>query len=377
MTISIIVPNYQGKAVFPACVRSLLAQDFRDIQIVFVDDGSTDGSLELCRKLFGKERRVTITSTGVNKGYTGACNHALKSCKGEYIIVLNNDATYPKDWVMEMHRTVEGKRKVIGASIVLHKGDRLDELISSGRYGTMSLTLFGFISRKLTPEERETGMFEVPAAGVLIIPRSAIPDRIFDEDYREYGEDIELCWRLRMRGYHVVVNKRCRMRHLGSYTRRHVPSFNRRAIYNGTKNTIANFLIFLQAKNILRIMPPFLLLNLGLLIARPTQAPYRLKGWWWVLTRLRRVMRKRRQAQRARTISEEENLRLFSYRMIDDAWEQTPARGSMIRAANALLRLYYKAVLVRTFDMQDRHAVPRVHLASIGSRASRGGRKEL
>jgi len=364
--ISIIVPNYMGREIFPDCIRSLLRQDYRNIQIVFVDDSSTDGSHELARRLFSKERRVTITQTPANGGYVGACNHALNLCKGSYLIVTNNDATFPKDWVRQMYRIVRGKRKVLGCSFLMHnKEDALfDRKFEQGWSGAATL-VFTSVWRRLSPCERDNDLVEGQNAGVLIIPRSALGDYIFYPDYFAYGEDIELCWRLRLQGYHIVANRRAKMYHYGSFTRQKVASFNKRATYHGTKNRFRNFFLFYERRNLLKLLLPFLLIESVVLLTRPKTMWIRLKAYWWAMTHWREIMKRRSELQRTRKVDDKEMMRLTSYRLLDEQFATTRFRRGIVRGANTLMRWYCTIVGITTFDIKDNKAVPIVDRKSV------------
>lgn len=317
--ISVIVPNYQGKKVFPACIRSLLRQDRKDIEIILVDDASTDGSAALAAKLYAKESRVQVIPKAKNTGYVGACNEGLRHAKGKYVIVTNNDATFPKDWVSQMYRSVDGKPKVIGASLVLQQGaeKELFARIRKHEYGIANPWGFGSLWRTLHPAEDASHLVESAWGGVLILPRAALGKEIFRPEYVFYGEDIELCWRLRTQGYCIVTNLDAHMHHIGSYTRKVDKSMNTRAIMHGTKNRIINTLVFWRLSTLLRILPPFLLFQLLLFLIGPRAMRYRIRAYWWIITHWGFIRRTRKEIQTKRTVDDREILRVFSSTLYD------------------------------------------------------------
>ncbi|MDD9954368.1 MAG: glycosyltransferase family 2 protein [Candidatus Woesearchaeota archaeon] len=357
--ISVIVPNYQGREIFPACIDSLRKQSYPRIQIVFCDDSSTDGSYELARNTYGKA--ITLTRTKQNSGFVGACNTALQVCKGTYICIVNNDATFPRNWMQEMYNTVKGKKRIIGGSLAAaNKKEEayLHRLLKQGIFGVN--TLVGtMVSRSLTPMERKTGHVEMHALGAVILPRNVLTDYIYQHDYFAYGEDIELCWRLRLQGYHVVLNTKAMMRHYGSYTKKKVPTFNMRASYHGTRNQITNFFVLYEWQNVLKLAPWFFAMSFGRALARPSHWPQYAKAYCWVLFHLGTIYQRRKRMQRTRTVSDAEILRILSYRLHEvkkRSWRQLVVRG-----ANACMRLYCKIVHLRTFDLNDDDAIPRIH----------------
>lgn len=88
--VSIIVPVYNIKMYLPACVKSLLAQTCPDIEILLVNDGSTDGSDVLCNSLAASDRRIK-TIHKENGGLSDARNAGLDRAKGDWILFVDGD----------------------------------------------------------------------------------------------------------------------------------------------------------------------------------------------------------------------------------------------------------------------------------------------
>ena len=88
--ISIIVPVYNVKLYLDECVDSILAQDYKDFEIIIVDDGSTDGSSEVCDKQKEKDSRIKVVHQK-NGGLSAARNTGLKHAKGDFISFIDSD----------------------------------------------------------------------------------------------------------------------------------------------------------------------------------------------------------------------------------------------------------------------------------------------
>ena len=364
--ISIIIPNYQGKEVFPACMNSLLKQDMQHLQLVFVDDSSTDGSFNLAKKLFGKYKNIIITKTPNNSGFVGACNHGLKFCKGKYIAFINNDATFPTYWAREMYATVKGKKKVVAATMVLQEDlpVQLHKLFKQGLFPVGSVTYSGCY-RRLHPLERKYGRIELSVNGILMIPRSALGKFIFTPGYFAYGEDIDLCYRLWLRGYRIVGNMQAIMYHYGSYTKKKVPSFSKKAAFHGTKNMITNFLIFYETKNVLKLAPAFFFLQFASLIAKPNVIPSRMKSYFWVLLHMGDILKRRKEIQRTRVLSDEKFFGILSYKLHEERMAAGRWRAVLVHLANVVMRWYCKIVRIKTFDIDDANALPTIDVSAI------------
>ncbi len=89
--ISVIIPVYNTRAYVKECVDSVLAQTFRDFEILLVDDASTDGSLALCQKLYEKNQKVRILHHEKNRTSGAARNTGMKAARGKYISFLDSD----------------------------------------------------------------------------------------------------------------------------------------------------------------------------------------------------------------------------------------------------------------------------------------------
>lgn len=90
MTVSVIIPVYNVKPFIERCVRSVLNQTYKDLEIILVDDGSTDGSGDLCNQIAAGEPRIRVVHQQ-NQGLSGARNTGIHVAKGEYIVFLDSD----------------------------------------------------------------------------------------------------------------------------------------------------------------------------------------------------------------------------------------------------------------------------------------------
>ena len=93
--VSIIVPVYNVEKYLPKCLESLLGQTFSDIEIICVNDGSTDGSGEILKLYAQRDSRIKIV-TKENGGLFSARHEGMLYVKGKYILFVDSD-----DWVKE------------------------------------------------------------------------------------------------------------------------------------------------------------------------------------------------------------------------------------------------------------------------------------
>lgn len=96
--ISIIVPVYNAEKYLAECIDSLLNQTYKDIEVIVVNDGSTDGSGSICEQYVSKDGRIRYISQE-NSGVSVARNSALDIAKGEYLCFVDSDDTVSPDYI--------------------------------------------------------------------------------------------------------------------------------------------------------------------------------------------------------------------------------------------------------------------------------------
>lgn len=105
--VSAIMPLYNAKDYFKLTVDSILAQSHKNVEVVVVDDCSTDGSLELCRELYGSNERVRILKQDKNMGPGDARNRGIREARGEYVMFVDSDDELLPDMLSKMFETAK------------------------------------------------------------------------------------------------------------------------------------------------------------------------------------------------------------------------------------------------------------------------------
>lgn len=106
--VSVVIPVYNSEASLGACLERLLHQTFDDMEIICVDDGSTDMSAEILKKYAALDSRVKFFSQE-NRGPGSARNHGLKEAAGEYVIFLDSDDLFEPSMIERMAREMRNK----------------------------------------------------------------------------------------------------------------------------------------------------------------------------------------------------------------------------------------------------------------------------
>lgn len=118
--ISVIVPVYNKEAHLRACVDSILAQNYRNMEVILVDDASTDGSGSICDS-YGKKERVRVIHQE-NGGPTAACVAGMKAADGDYYLFVDSDDYVEPDMVSGMASHLTGvKGEIVCCNHLLEK----------------------------------------------------------------------------------------------------------------------------------------------------------------------------------------------------------------------------------------------------------------
>ena len=104
--ISIIVPVYNVESYLERCVNSIINQTYHNLEIILVDDGSPDGSGDLCDKLAKNDDRITVYHKK-NGGLSDARNYGVQNANGEYITFIDSDDFVAKDYIEHLYSMIQ------------------------------------------------------------------------------------------------------------------------------------------------------------------------------------------------------------------------------------------------------------------------------
>jgi GT2 family glycosyltransferase len=201
-TVSVLVLNLNGREYLDSCLASLEAQVYpRDcFEIVVVDNGSTDGSLELVRVTYPRVRVVKFHS---NRGFCAPYNAAIRECESQFVALLNNDTRVAPDWLAELVSAAQRhSAAAVAAKILSWDGATID--FAGGVTSFMGHSWQADSGEPATRSYEERPLLSA-CAGSALFSRTAFTDAGgFDEDFFAYFEDVDLGWRLNLFGERVV-----------------------------------------------------------------------------------------------------------------------------------------------------------------------------
>ena len=239
--ISILVLNYKGRHLLPDCLDSLEAQDFKDWELVYVDNHSEDGSPDWVRTRMPK---ATVVENPENRGFAGGNNRGLPYCQGEWVFFLNNDTALEPGCLSALASAIASRKPEdqVLAPLMLQweHPERVDsggdELYTSGLvYKYEDLTL----DHPFFQAPREIAM----ACGGAVLFKKSLLDLIggFDEDFFLLFEDVDLSLRARHAGARLWLIPQARLRHKGSAS---IGRLSKTNVYYSNRN-----LFWAKAKN--------------------------------------------------------------------------------------------------------------------------------
>jgi GT2 family glycosyltransferase len=212
--VSVVIPNHNGAAWLPQCLESLARQEYRDFEVILVDDASTDESVNLVRGRFPDVRRILLPN---NTGFAAAVNQGIAGARGTYVVLLNNDTVAEPGWLTALVRLADTRPREVGAiaSKMLRMEDphRIDDAGDALSWTGAAEKLGHQQPAGDFLEERE--VFSV-CAGAALYRRSFLKEMGgFDERFFAYLEDVDLGLRGRLAGYRYLFEPGARVLHQG------------------------------------------------------------------------------------------------------------------------------------------------------------------
>ena len=302
--VRVIVVNHNGGADLRRCLEALSVQTMRNFEVIVVDNASKDNSAD-CVASF--DRRFALHSLDQNIGFAAANNRGSEDANTHLVATLNPDAFPQPSWLERLCAAAADHRDVamFGSVQINARDPSLFDGVGDA-YLCAGIPWRGEHGRTVRPLPSLAGTFS-PCAAAALYRRDAFESiGGFDEAFFCYCEDIDLGFRLHLKGQRCLQVADARVRHVGSASTGKRSAF---AIYHGTRNRI-----WVMVKNmplpLLIVALPSHALALVLLTLR---AAYRRRGlgeiramWCGVLHALLGLgpmLCKRRDIQRSATVS--------------------------------------------------------------------------
>jgi hypothetical protein len=285
--VSIVILNYNGCKylgnLLKECLESILKTDYQNFEVIFVDNGSTDGSDVFARELLENARynqnikRLSIINNKENVIAIGY-NEGIMTSRGKYVALLSNDMVYDSKWLLSIIEAMEKdprigiagcKRLIYGTSNII-----------DGLGGNLCLD-----GRPTIPGifERDVGQYEVPKemdwiGGAAVVRREVFRKiGLLDTDYIIFYEDTDLCYKARKKGYKVIYVPEAKLWHKTTSTIDGALSTEYRE-YIGQRSRIRFIIIHFTLQ---RMLSTFLIDSIAWFLVGFRWKKALLSAYWW------------------------------------------------------------------------------------------------
>jgi GT2 family glycosyltransferase len=223
--IAIVILNWNGEKLFDTFLPSVIRHSSSEnIEIIVADNGSTDKSIKHLNQFFPS---VKILDLKTNYGFAEGYNQAIKQVDADFMVLLNSDVKVTENWIEPCIQLFETDEKLaaIQPKILSYNQPNLFEY--AGAAGGF-IDKFGYPfcrGRILNRIEEDLGQYNQPspifwATGACMFVRTSAFKTAggFDGDFWAHMEEIDLCWRLKNRGYKIAYQPKSLVYHLGGGT---------------------------------------------------------------------------------------------------------------------------------------------------------------
>jgi GT2 family glycosyltransferase len=225
MKLSVVILNWNGKELMEKFLPSVIRHTPADLaEIIVADNGSTDNSLEMLQAKFPSVKRIPLDR---NYGFAEGYNRAIRQINSTYTVLLNSDVEVTSDWLHAPLETLEADASIAAVQPKIRACRNRQYFEYAGAAGGF-MDRYGYVycrGRLLSVVEEDKGQYDTPtdllwASGACLFIRTETFRKEGGLDVRFFAhqEEIDLCWRLRARGYRIVCVPSSVVYHAGGAT---------------------------------------------------------------------------------------------------------------------------------------------------------------
>ena len=340
--VSVTIVTYNSGRFIKRCLESVLEQKYPNLEVVIVDNASTDGTVDLLEQ-FAEHCRIYYNTD--NLGFAEAQNQAIALGRGEWVLTLNPDVLLMPNFIQELVDagqidpkvgTVCGKLLTIRATFDLPDQQLVD---STGIYFTPTLRHLDRGSQEVDNGHYLNFEYVFGATAAAALYRRAMIEDIkvngqfFDSDFFVYREDADVAWRAQLLGWRCLYTPNARGYHVRAVlpgNRRALPAIiNMHSVKNRFLMRIKNMTPDLYRKNWFSITTRDLVVIGACLLHEHSS----LKAFWFLAKNWRSFVEKRNDIMRRRRASDEYLASWFSFQPVSRPAPKQATRSVKTRSA--------------------------------------------
>ena len=201
--ISIIVPVYNAEQYLGDCIKSVLKQTYTHFELILVEDGSTDNSREICRRVGMDDIRISLVRQERNQGVSRARNAGIEAAKGKYLFFLDSDDTIHPRLIETLYKIMEKEGAAIATEFYCYDGEKMEG--APGEKRSENLDGYLCLDNQTVMEEFMNGTRGgFTGIGGKMLRRDALDSVRFDENLI-CGEDTKFIYQLLANGLDALV----------------------------------------------------------------------------------------------------------------------------------------------------------------------------
>ena len=239
--VAVVILNYNGRNHLENFLPSVLASTYPNTRVIVADNASTDGSLVFIREHFPS---VELLTHPVNAGFAGGYNWALALVRSDYYVLLNSDVAVTPGWIEPVIDLMEKDPSVAACQPKLlsyHAATFFEYAGASG--GWIDALGYPFSRGRIFDVcETDKGQYDDAApvfwaCGAAMFVRAHVYHQLggLDSSFFAHQEEIDLCWRMQLAGYRIMVCPRSVVYHVGAGT---LPRGGRKVYLNFRNNLV-------------------------------------------------------------------------------------------------------------------------------------------
>lgn len=279
--VSIIIVSWNGKNWLKGCLQTIKKQTYTNIEIIIVDNGSIDGSVEWIKQFYPE---CVVLPLKTNVGFAEGNNKGFKESKGDLIYFLNNDTELSINAVEELVTSFYNNPQLGGVQsklLLLEDKKRIDTI---GAFltptGFLYHNAFGHVDKK--DLDKSIPLYTLKGASMMfrreVLLKVLVNNNVFDTDYFAYFEETDLCHRIWLSGYTLYYSPKAIVwHHMGATSSK---MDNNYVQFHSFKNRIMTYAKLFELSTLLWLIPCHIIVSES--YAFITLIKGNLALWWTV-----------------------------------------------------------------------------------------------